>query len=323
MINKEHNWHDLHLFLSTSSTQKYLQDNYKLLGITEYEKFSFQNCHSFMYYIEHAETYYKQANLSSISLKPILLFYGYIQLLKACILTLDPTYPNSTSLLAHGVSTRKKKKQQYEFIHDEVKIQKNGLFSYISEKMFHMKHLEGNKVTMSDLFHEIPELHNYLTYYNQTKSTILIKNSNLEYIAASKILDYYHLTPIRLEEYFNSQFQIKLALKEENKKLLFLLEKPFSINYNYPFRYHMFSGNFHLSSNKESTCFSFSEIMIHYLLLYNLSMVARYETEWWLDLIKTTPNNDYPLIEFFLENTQIKGPFLITKWLFEEKNNLI
>ena len=26
------------------------------------------------------------------------------------------------------------------------------------------------------------------------------------------------------------------------------------------------------------------ELLIHYLLLYNLSMISRYETDWWYDL---------------------------------------
>ena len=27
------------------------------------------------------------------------------------------------------------------------------------------------------------------------------------------------------------------------------------------------------------------ELLIHYLLLYNLSMISRYETDWWYDLL--------------------------------------
>ena len=38
------------------------------------------------------------------------------------------------------------------------------------------------------------------------------------------------------------------------------------------------------------------ELISHYLILYNLSMIARYETEWWSELLKTTPNDDYPIL---------------------------
>ena len=62
-------------------------------------------------------------------IQPILLFYGFVHLIKACLLQQDPCYPENTSVFAHGVTTRKRKKQQYEFLKDEVKFQKNGLFS--------------------------------------------------------------------------------------------------------------------------------------------------------------------------------------------------
>ena len=78
--------------------------------------------------------------------------------MKASLLTLDPNYPESTSLLAHGVTTRKRKKQQYEFLKDETKIQKNGLLPCIAEKLFQIKQLEGEKFTMETLIREIPEM---------------------------------------------------------------------------------------------------------------------------------------------------------------------
>lgn len=77
-----------------------------------------------MYFLEHGKLYYHQAINAPMSIQPILLFYGLVHLIKACLLTIDPNYPNSTSVLAHGVSTRKLKKQQYLFFQDEVKIQK-------------------------------------------------------------------------------------------------------------------------------------------------------------------------------------------------------
>ena len=61
--------------------------------------------------------------------------------------------------------------------------------------------------------------------------------------------------------------------------------------------------------------FNFPELLIHYLLLYNLSMIARYETEWWGELTKMMPNHDYPFIDSFLQVTLEKGPFLIYQYL--------
>ncbi len=41
------------------------------------------------------------------------------------------------------------------------------------------------------------------------------------------------------------------------------------------------------------------EIVAHYLLLYNLSMICRYETEWWYDLLHSYSNDAYPFIVQF------------------------
>ena len=86
------------------------------------------------------------------------------------MLTIDPNYP-STTAVAHGVSSRKRKKQRYHFLEDEVKIQKNGLFSHVAEQLFHIKPLEAEKFNMLELMGNIPELQNLLRY-SQKVSTL-------------------------------------------------------------------------------------------------------------------------------------------------------
>jgi len=48
-------------------------------------------------------------------------------------------------------------------------------------------------------------------------------------------------------------------------------------------------------------------------------MIARYETEWWSELIKTMPNKDYPFIVQFLNITSKKGPFLAYQYLMGKR----
>ena len=54
----------------------------------------------------------------------------------------------------------------------------------------------------------------------------------------------------------------------------------------------------------------YPELIIHYLLLYNSSMIARYETEWWSELTKMMPNQDYPFIQSLLSVTLRKRTVL-------------
>ncbi|MGM9928041.1 MAG: YaaC family protein [Bacillus sp. (in: firmicutes)] len=313
-----HNWHSLALFYSASTSQKYLYNCYQKKSLSQSETLSYQNCQPFMDYLEHAHSYYAESLSAPLSLQPILQFYGYIQLLKACVLTIDPTYPNSTSLLAHGVSSRKRKKQHYLFLDDEVKIQKNGLFTHISGEMFHMKHLEGTKVSMKQLVKQIPELHDELVYFNLPHGTILQSLSPTEYTTSDKLLDSLHITSDRLAQYIQDHFGLALYISEkDDHQLHFLLNHPLTYN-NHPFRYNILTKAHHLIPIKGNPECLLPELLVHYLLLYNLSMIARYETEWWLDLTKTKPTIDFPIIRKFLSISQEKIPFLISNWLLHE-----
>ncbi|WP_326850925.1 YaaC family protein, partial [Bacillus haynesii] len=103
------------------------------------------------FFLKHAEAFYKQAKIATLEIKPILLFYGMAQLLKACLLTTDPSYPSHTSVLAHGVTTRKRKKQNYRFYEDEVKIQRNGLCMHVIRSLFQLSGLEDERFNMKQL----------------------------------------------------------------------------------------------------------------------------------------------------------------------------
>ena len=63
-------------------------------------------------------------------------------------------------------------------------------------------------------------------------------------------------------------------------------------------------------------------MLAHYLLLYNLSMISRYETEWWYELLHTYSSKDYPFILRFLEVTAQKIPYLISCYLNEHTKRL-
>lgn len=321
MNNYDEIWNSISLFYSASTTQKYLQTRYQMHSLEDSNRHSFENCQTFMHYLEYAQTYYKESQTAPLSIKPILLFYGYIQLMKACLLTVDPHYPDSSSLLAHGVSTRKRKKQQYEFLNDEIKIQKKGLFGYLNEKIFRAKTAEGEKICMSELITQLPELHHQLNYFNRMSSFPLIKHGKT-YLFSSEILNSVHMTVGRFQEYLQQSFQLSLDLKEEQNRISFTEKQPFSYNYHQPFRYNILNDHFHLCIQKESICTRYGEMLIHYLLLYNLSMIARYETDWWLDLLKTSPNEDFPIIQTFLNITSVKGPFLVSNWLLSEHQHL-
>lgn len=301
-------------FQSTDVVQSKLFNCYNKKNIQQAEQKSYENVYSFIYFIEHGLTYYQSAQTAPLSIRPVLLFYGMIQLIKACLLTVDPLYPETTSVLAHGVSTRKRKKQGYSFLHDEVKIQKNGLFTHFSDKMFHVKQLEGAKYTMKQLLSSIPELELNFQYIEKTTPFYKIGTLNSEqYEIPATILDHYKMTQDRFVQYVEHNTPLKFKAGSEAEKI-FIFTGEIRILNSAPLYINLSNESIYFPKNKEML-WELSDTVIHYLVLYNLSMVCRYETEWWGELIHTFHSSDLTYITNFLHITEEKIPYILYEFI--------
>lgn len=306
--------------LKTSpSVQQYLQNCYSNHSLESVDKYSFENTYRFIYYLDHAQTFYKQGDDAPLSIKPILYFYGMVQLLKASILTIRPNYPENTTVLAHGVSARKRKKQNYSFLQDEVKIQQKGLFPYFSRHLFHLQNFPSDKFSMDSLLRRIPELN--LQYYYRSKQPIHyeIGRVNQQYISIDKqLLDEWHMTSNRFMEKLN-HFQLPINKTENfSNKIIIHLNNPLKpFDYKHPFTYQTNNEAFYISKYRDHLM-PFHELLVHYLILYNLSMICRYETEWWGELIHSFSSEDFTFIESFLTITSEKVPLMIGSYLLDQ-----
>jgi hypothetical protein len=316
-------WKSFSIYHSSINVQRYLLQSYQKHGVDDSEKKSYENCYPFIYYLDHGKSYYELSNQAPLSIKPILLFYGMVQLLKASLLTVDPEYPESSTVLAHGVTTRKRKKRNYDFLKDEVKAQKNGLFSHVALKMFHVKHhLDAEKYTMDFLLGRIPELGNLFQVSLKKQQNYKIAGLHDQtLIIPSGLLDHLHMTADRLDHFLKDilpfDYHIVNKANANNKQLEFIelqVDCPLNPNDCSPIQFDCFENTLHIPLDKEQFLF-FPEILTHYLLLYNLSMISRYETEWWSELLHGFDSMDYPFIEQFLSITAVKVPYLINQYL--------
>jgi len=312
MYSSYKDWDSFSCFFSAEYSQLFLKKCYKLLHTSEIDTKSYQNCYPFIYFLEHGKLYYQQALNSPINIQPVLLFYGFVHLIKACLLTIDPAYPSSTSVLAHGVSTRKRKKQQYLFFKDEIKIQKNGLFACMSENMFQLPSIEGEKFKMGELLQQIPELNDLFRIFTGSPTFLPVILTNTEATIPSKVLDSYFMSKDRFQQYLETKLENPIKELSTNKTNINISFSDI-LQPSHPFCYHVKEDRYYIPIEKPSV--QLPEILVHYLLLYNLSMIARYEIEWWSELLKTMPNQDYPYIESFLSIAAKKGPQLIFQFL--------
>lgn len=322
MMTEDVNWRKGLKFRSIDFTQNYLAHNYEAMNFKESEKLSYENCYRFIYYLEHGEKYYNQVDVAPIELHPILLFYGMVQLLKACIVVIDPFYPENSQVLAHGVSTRKRKKSEYQFLDDEVKIQKHGLLSHFSEKMFHMKHFSGEKYKMRQLLRQIPELFPLFSDIEKMKNPYLLRKeeeNNKFFSISHTILDHYQFGPDSFFSFLSTRSKQDFkGWHEKDSLLMFELKQPLHPLYCSPFVCSQ-KGTYFLTTNKEDML-ALPEVVTHYLILYNLSMICRYETEWWGELFHYFAEKDYPFIVEFLSVSKEKIPYLLLLYLESLQN---
>lgn len=311
-----HIWALFHPFLSTSVVRTFLKDCYAELAISDAELRSYENCYPFIYYIEHGKKYYLLAKHAADEMKPILLFYGMIQLMKACLLTVDPAYPATTTVMAHGVSTRKRKKRNYQFLQDEVKIQKNGLLQHFLTFALQQE-VTSERINMLSLFARIPEMNAIFLQCNmQKQSEKLTKISDGTYEIDGSLLDHLHMTENRLKTFLNMNVQ-----KDKTKNSLRIeLNRMIQPTDCLPFFYHS-DGEYYIPLKRE-LFEPIHEIVVHYLLLYNLSMICRYETEWWYELFHHFSNYDLPFIQLFLTVSETKIPYLLAQYLAIKKRSL-
>ncbi|NGP45189.1 hypothetical protein G4V62_09560 [Bacillaceae bacterium SIJ1] len=313
-------WQDAVRYQSAAHAQKYLSHQYSKKGFDNPQAQSYTNCYPFMHYLELGRTYYEQAALAPMAIQPNLLFYGMSQILKACLLTVDPAFPGSTSVMAHGLSTRRRKKQHYEFIDDEVKVQKNGLFPHFCYHLFQMKRMEGHKFSMLYLLQRIPELQPLFSTMKGESAQMAVETIDEGAVLRhhSSLLDELHMTSGHYARFLSSCFKQNIVVEEHSRDRAVDI-KGYTIQHPYyaaPLQFDIRHEQWYLP--KLRTHFTqLPEVAVHYMLLYNLSMIARYETSWWMDVLHTHAGEDFPYISEFLYVTSVKMPIYVLSFLKE------
>lgn len=306
----------LYTYLRTLKTsQIFLKNCYRDLPNIDAGLKSFENSGTFMYYLDHGRLFLKEGERVDLRLKPLLYFYGLVHLLKACLLINRPNYPESTAVLAHGVTARKRKKKNYSFMHDEVKIQQNGLFSYAYNHIFDSKTPSFQKISMNTLLGLIPEMNDFFAYSKDEKCVSVGKKGATDVTFPINLLDSYHLTKAAFIQRVSVYLPAILNTEVSNGQLHIKLEKSMQ-QMTGPFYLHLDKQEIYFPAHRDYFL-SINEIMVHYLLLYNLSMISRYETEYWGELFSTKSELDYAVISHYLTIVVEKISFLLGEWLFD------
>lgn len=309
------NVQDFYTYLQSQETaQRFLLHSYQHLNISNPKIKSYENCHTFLYYLKHGLHFYETGKKTTTMIQPILLFYGMAHLIKASLLIKRPDYPESTKLLAHGVSSRKRKKRNYTFMEDKVTIHNHGLYSYFSKHLYHINNPILDKYKMKDLLTLIPEMSTLFSFHHESDMSVIGDMHSQSLTFGNHLLDSYHLTSQAFIERIKPYLPSINHTNINQSNIQLTLEQPFSKSFG-PFFFHITDETVYFPKTRE-LFLPISEVMVHYLLLYNLSMLSRYDAEWWGELLTTKPDIDFPFIKLFLHHTAWKIPVLLGQEMY-------
>lgn len=297
----------IYLFQSEDYTRRFLCDIYQQKNFIEATEKSYENYAVFGQHIKQGIEYLSTLSNIPISIKPTLLYYGMIHFLKACMLVEDPYYPRNTQVLAHGMTTRRKKKKQYEFFYDEIKIQSTGLFPLVSEKMFHVKLCVHEKYSLLCLFYHLAEL--TFLFRELRNETIAIPANTIDSFTLSMpkhaYKEYVKMTP----SYHDGR------ITNCQDTILISFSKPISPFVSFPFAYTVTNDVYLLTNQPKEPLIH--EILVHYALLYYLSMLSRYDANCWLHLLQPA-NDEYLFLLKYLDIASQKIPLFTFEYLLQK-----
>lgn len=326
-------------YLETEPTsRKFLASCYEKLMQDHPDRLAFQQSTRFLYLWKQARHFYTTAEAAELSVQPLLLFYGCTHLLKGMLLTRDPAYPQNSRVLQHGVTTRKLKRSAYSFTEDEIRPQKEGFFAHLAH-LFGISPLQDRYV-VHELLASIPDVSDAYALFSDTQALWLrldwrpapapISHADpaVDPTAASSIESWVSIRfPDKQDgslaysgETF-SHYIGRFAPSQEQSKLfrwnngtgkeLLLPYVALGALEQHPL-FRLEGKNLYFW-NGPSTSLPLPEWASHYLLLYLLSMLCRYETEWWGELTLSHGYAERFLVERFLEYHASAFPTIIMK----------
>lgn len=331
---EEYIWGE-YLFLENEVTATaLLKQKYTHLGIQQPERAAFKNVQAFTDYIKQARAIFSTLSINSLWVQPLLLYYGMMSLSKAFVLTRDAHYPANTAVLQHGLSTRRRKKVQFSFFRDDIRIQKDGLFGHVA-KLLDTPLNPGESFKSEHLLSFIPEMQSTYQYFfdSPSLSRIILDQSDrdrgLRCILPENILDHFHVTAPSFVEKLNRELPSGLLHLEESPKKTDLVllwkqtnrcpEADREEEFTHPWIYENIKGDCFMWTGKNRYGSAIPELLAHHMLVFALSMLCRYETTLWGEIVYSSVSEDAIIIQQLLSLVRRKFPHMILNLIKEEK----
>lgn len=322
-------WDPLRYLETEPAARKFLSQRYAAVGVEHPERQAFQQSTRFVYLLKQARSFYRAALQADLLIQPLLLFYGCTHHLKAVLVSADPFYPQNSRMLQHGMTTRKLKKTPYFLLEDEVRTQKEGFFTRLAKVLllpdmqdrYSVKELFSAFAELADDYSAVVEPSYWLPITvspeHRMVSIPAVGNGSLAFSADTFQQLLNRLAPDGIRFSSIDRQDIPPSRLANGKEVLLQLTGAFCLE-QHPLFVRTENGRYYFWNGSVDNLPA-QEWASHFLLLYLLGMLCRYETEVWGDLVLSHSYAETYLIERFLAYHQTAFPHLIMVLL--NKNN--
>lgn len=286
---------------------------------------AYQNTLKFIYLLKQGVTYFQAVRKNELMVQPLLLYYGMTSLMKALVLIHDPLYPRSTTVLQHGLTTRKKKKHHYLFVEDIVSIQKEGLLPYFSKVVLKNMLETRRKYKLFDLLSLIPELQDTVSLLFKCRTMLKIEvvqsgDDKWKVSFSAEELKGLNIHFSSIYHQIQSSLSLadkKISIRDKENSLLFDTTTLKHAQFVQPLILEDYAGNHYFYYKK--TDHMVDNLVSFYLIMYVLGMLSRYDSEQWGEILYSFQSPDLFIIKEFLHIALRKFPNLILNHLYQEK----
>ncbi len=316
---------------SPSYAVRILTTAYQQLGFTPPKSSVIEASFAMSSAVAQMQAYFLAAQSVALNSRPILLYYGMLHLAKAIAIIANPYYGDTLESQKHGLSIRRKK-GRYEYFKDRVFIQKNGVFLdwysslHIITKVWPLpgmavcanasiEDLAHASLPVIELWRCIPDLAPLLSITGKSSRCIslYLSDVNNATITATSSPQLPHIErlaqEIGLAPNMALQYLQQFYYPATNIHAWACIDRPHLLSHGTDPDLIICVPPLSATLLRD---FSFPEPLVYFALLFQLSMLQRYEPMEWVSLTNDPMSMEYMIIEILCDNTLSLTPYLFS-----------
>ncbi|MFQ5691505.1 MAG: YaaC family protein [Nitrospinota bacterium] len=285
----------------------------------------------FCFSMQQAREHFASARGTTLLTKPLLLYYGMMSFMRALITLVSPDFFTDQEDLYHGIKMMDRDRSGYRLAERRVRVARNGLFPQV-HAIVDGKKIRETELSLMEVFTRLPDLYyNCLYVYDLTdvemncarliqagvRKTDVDGTMWVQIEMESPLCDEPDRLPRLLREAFevvedaspvrvwasalrsreiNDLAGILIRLRELSLEDERFLIRPVPSTKGEPVQ--------------------FSELELHYLMMFYLSSIARYQPHLWGELLIGRKTPETLLVRNFIESSEKKFPCLVHHEVF-------